>query len=66
MLLATTVLAVVVFPLVAVLPGVGLIGAALAALGFFLMAGLPSPWTGPNSKRSGPGGDRNRVPPAGG
>jgi predicted MFS family arabinose efflux permease len=40
-LLATTVLAVVVFPLVAVLPGVGLVGAALAVLGFFLMAGLP-------------------------
>jgi sugar phosphate permease len=40
-LLATTSLAVVVFPLVAVLPSVLLVGVALALLGFFLLAGLP-------------------------
>ena len=40
-LLTTTVLAVVTFPLVAVLPDVRLVGVALAVLGFFLLAGLP-------------------------
>ena len=40
-LLTTTVLAVVVFPLVAVLPNVWLVAAALAVVGFFLLACLP-------------------------
>jgi predicted MFS family arabinose efflux permease len=40
-LLVTTVLAVVAFPLVSVLPTVWLVGAALAVVGFFLLAGLP-------------------------
>ncbi len=40
-LLATTVLAVVVFPLVSVLPNVWLVGGALAVVGFFLLAGMP-------------------------
>jgi predicted MFS family arabinose efflux permease len=40
-LLVTTGLAVVVFPLVAILPNVLLVGGALALVGFFLLAGLP-------------------------
>ena len=40
-LLTTTGLAVVVFPLVSVLPSVLLVGVALAVVGFFLLAGLP-------------------------
>ena len=40
-LLTTTVLAVVTFPLVAVLPSLWLVVAALAVVGFFLLAGLP-------------------------
>jgi len=40
-LLATTGVAVVMFPLVAVLPTVWLVGVALAVVGFFLLAGLP-------------------------
>lgn len=40
-LLTTTALAVVVFPLVSVLPSVLLVGVALAVVGFFLLAGLP-------------------------
>ncbi|MFL6080509.1 MAG: MFS transporter [Ornithinibacter sp.] len=40
-LLTTTVLAVVTFPLVAVLPTLWLVAVALAVVGFFLLAGLP-------------------------
>ena len=40
-LLTTTVLAVVTFPLVAVLPSLWLVAVALAVVGFFLLAGLP-------------------------
>ena len=40
-LLTTTVLAVVTFPLVTVLPSLWLVAAALAVVGFFLLAGLP-------------------------
>jgi MFS family permease len=40
-LLTTTVLAVVTFPLVSVLPTLWLVAAALAVVGFFLLAGLP-------------------------
>ena len=40
-LLTTTVLAVVAFPLVALLPSTWLVAVALAVVGFFLLAGLP-------------------------
>ena len=40
-LLVTTVLAVVTFPLVAILPSLWMVAAALAVVGFFLLAGLP-------------------------
>ena len=59
-LLTTTVLAVVTFPLVSVLPTLWLVAVALAVVGFFLLAGCPSPWTGPSSRpaRAGRHGDR--------